>query len=257
MLSWNNQTLLFPIPLGLADQYHRSVFPLIRFQGPKSSLHEVDLALVATMNEIYRMKEIVKNTSDFKELIHESKVQYDTLLEDKQDLAKAMADKKTFNPFKLLSTYRAARLLSETGKALWIETLTTSERLRRQTLSVDTLATQAVGDDDLPPGARISAIAVQLDDTDTYPDDIGASLFSDADALIASQRELDPHINPFSDHYQVKDSRTSAVPEDGSKFSTDDGATSSTSPSSRLPEVQNFQNSYVASRPAIHTPTLN
>jgi len=202
---------------------------------------------------------MVKNTSDFKELIHESKVQYDVLLEDKEDLENAMATEKTFNPFKVLSTYRAARLLSEAAKALWIETMSTSERLRRQTLSVDTLATQPVGDDDLPPGARISAIAVQLEETDTYPDDIGVSLFSDADALIASQRELYPHKNPFSDDYEVEDSRTSAVPGDGSalKFSTDDGATSSTSLSTRLSEDQNFQNSYAASRSAIHTPTLN
>jgi len=154
---------------------------------------------------------MVKNTSDFKELIHESKVQYDVLLEDKEDLENAMATEKTFNPFKVLSTYRAARLLSEAAKALWIETMSTSERLRRQTLSVDTLATQPVGDDDLPPGARISAIAVQLEETDTYPDDIGVSLFSDADALIASQRELYPHKNPFSDDYEVEDCRNNVI----------------------------------------------
>lgn len=86
---------------------------------------------------------MVKNTSDFKELIHESKVQYDVcvslttcychvtdyharLLEDKEDLENAMATEKTFNPFKVLSTYRAARLLSEAAKALWIETMVNS-----------------------------------------------------------------------------------------------------------------------------------
>lgn len=78
-------------------------------------------------------------------------------------------------------------------------------------LAPATLELLDFADDDLPPGARISAIAVQLEETDTYPDDIGVSLFSDADALIASQRELYPHKNPFSDDYEVEDCRNNVI----------------------------------------------
>lgn len=262
-----DKTYLYPISLGLASRYDRSVFPLMKL---KSSLHDVDLALVATMDELIKMRQLVKNNAEFKKVIHDSKLQYDDLLENKENLANTLT-KKTFNPFKMLSAYRAVRLLTEAGIALWLETKSTSEKLKRQTLSADTQDIQPVGDADLPSDARISAIAVSVG-TETHLDDIG-SFFAEAASFAGSQRDLFPDRDPFSDVYEAEDSRTSAVPEDGSAShsSTDDEATSSTSPGPRLSEAslsrqgsgnkyyifQQFQNSFVASKSAIHTPTLN
>lgn len=242
---------LYPLSLGLAGRYNRSVFPLLKL---KSSLYDADVALVATMDELIKMRQLVKNNAEFKKVIHDSKLQYDDLLENKENLANALT-KKTFNPFKMLSTYRAVRLLTEAGIALWMETKSTSERLKRQTLSADTQDIQPVGDDDLPPDARISAIAVSAG-TETHLDDIN-SFFAEAASFAESHRDLFSDGNPFSDVYEAEDLRTSAVPEDGSasRSSTDDEATSSTSPGSRLSEAS--LSSFVALKSAIHTPTLN
>ncbi|KAG1753332.1 hypothetical protein EDB19DRAFT_1668623 [Suillus lakei] len=201
-----NKTIFIPLPLGPAGQYHRSVFPLLKFKSPKASLHEMDLALVATMDELIKMKQLVNDNAEFKKLIHESKIQYDDLLEDKETLANAMA-MKTFNPFKMFSTYRAVRLLSEAGIALWMETLSKSERLRRKTLSVDTQDIQPVGDDDLPPDARISAIAIQAE-AETHLDNT-ISFFDEATNFMES--DLFQDRNPFSDVHEAQDLSTSAV----------------------------------------------
>ncbi|KAG1836424.1 hypothetical protein F4604DRAFT_1847937 [Suillus subluteus] len=245
----DDKTYLYPISLGLASRYHRSVFPLMKF---KSSLHDVDLVLVATMDELIKMRQLVKNNAEFKKVIHDSKLQYDDLLENKENLANALT-KKTFNPFKMLSAYRAVRLLTEAGIALWMETKvksclghyhasdtdlqSTSERLKRQTLSADTQDIQPVGDADLPSDARISAIAVS-GGTETHLDNIN-SFFAEAASFVESQKDLFPDRDPFSDVYEAEDSRTSAVPEDGaaSHSSTDDEATSSTSSGSRPSEA--------------------
>ncbi|KIK41253.1 hypothetical protein CY34DRAFT_806286 [Suillus luteus UH-Slu-Lm8-n1] len=275
MPSQTDKTLLVSLPPRPVDEFDRSIFPLAKIKGQKHSLQTVDLILVATMDELVKMKHMVKNTAEFKTFIHDSKLQYDELLENKESLAEAMA-KKTFNPFKLLSTYRAVRLLTEAGMAMWTETKSKSEKLRRLSLSesvnaVNTRDIQPVGDDDLSPGACISAIAIPLE-TETNLDET-VSFFSQAVSFIGSQVGLIPDRNPFSDAHKAEDSRTNAVPEDSSVsyLSADDGSTSPTSSSSHLSETssstqgsgntylifQQFQNSFVASESAIHSPTLN
>ncbi|KAG1767445.1 hypothetical protein EDD22DRAFT_875895 [Suillus occidentalis] len=247
MPSQTKKTLLVSVPPRPADEFDRSVFPLAKIKGQKHSLQTVDLILVATMDELVKMKHMVKNTAEFKTFIHDSKLQYDELLENKESLAEAMA-KKTFNPFKLLSTYRAVRLLTEAGMAMWTETKSKSEKLRRLSLSesvntVNTQDIQPVGDDDLPPGACISAIAIPLE-TDTNLDDT-VSFF--------------PRRNPFSDAHKAEDSRTNAVPEDSSVsyLSADDESTSSQGFGNTHLIFQQFQNSFVASKSATHSPTLD
>ncbi|OAX32060.1 hypothetical protein K503DRAFT_777036 [Rhizopogon vinicolor AM-OR11-026] len=261
----DSKTFLIPLNLGSPARYDRSIFPLMRVKGKGSSLNEVDLVLQATMDELIKMKHMVGNSAEFKQLIDNAKLQYDLLLDDKEDLEKSG---KTFNPMKMLSTYRSIRLLSEAGRALWLETRSTSEKLRRRLLSVDSHDMQAVDDDDLPPDACISAIAIsaatetQMDGTD--------SLLSEAASFIGSQIGLIPDGDPFADIYEANDSvipehnsTASAIDNDGVALPTSPGASETSSPSSlssRAGSGNNyfiFHNSYVASRSVIKTPTLN
>ncbi|KAG2074005.1 hypothetical protein BDR04DRAFT_1140864 [Suillus decipiens] len=256
------RTLLLPMDLGSPAKYEQSVFPLSRVQG-KSTINQVDLVLEATLDEIFKIRQMVGNTENSQRLIHNAKAQYDQIMTDK---GKIERQRKSLNPIKIFSAYRSVRLLLEAGKVLYTETRTASERMRRQLLSVNTEDLQPVEYDNLPPNARIGGVAIPLD-SEFQPDETTASFFTEAASFIASQVDLLGEGNPFADEHEVEDSQANAEHGSGSSSATDPAAATSdggtaTSTNSRLSGVSGnnyffFQNSYVASRSAIQTPTLN
>ncbi|OJA10333.1 hypothetical protein AZE42_07350 [Rhizopogon vesiculosus] len=255
------QTLLIPMNLGSPSQYDRSIFPLMKMND-KGSLDQVDIVLEATMDELYRIRDMAGNLAELELVFQNAKSQYDKLLSQKEQLEK---QKKSVNPLKLFSSYRSIRLLAAAGKDLYKKTRSTSERLRRQLLSVNREDVQRVDYDDISPDARISAIAIPLE---SQFDESTLSFLTEATEFIASQVDLLPEGNPFGDDQQVEESDTStigtehdtttdsAASDSGSRFSA---ASSPSSPSSKGSGNNYFifNNSYVASRSAIQTPTLN
>lgn len=256
------RTLLFPIDLGSPAQYDQSVFPLSKVQG-KDTISEVNLYLEATLDEIFKIHQMTGNAEDFQELIYNAKTQYDELILSRKKLEQ---QRKSLNPVKKFSAYRSVRLLLETGKALFTETKTISEMARRHLLSqsVNTEDVQPVKYNDLPSDARIGGVAIPLD-SEFQPDEATASFFSDAVTYMTSQVDLLGEGNPFADEHRVEDSQANAEHEYSSTTglaatTSDEGVATSTS--SRLSGASGnnyffFQNSYVASRSAIQTPTLN
>ncbi|KAG1719662.1 uncharacterized protein EDB91DRAFT_1180142 [Suillus paluster] len=258
------QTVFIPLKLGSASQYDRNIFPLMRMKR----LDQVDIVLEATMDELYKIREMAGNPTELETIFQTSKNQYDTLLSQKEQLHK---QKKSFNPMKLLSAYRSVRLLTAACGDLYRDTRSASEMMRRRLLSVNTQDAQRVDYDDVPPDALISGIAIPLE---SQLDESTATFFSEAAEFIGSQVNLLPDGNPFADDHEVEESRTSADLEHDTTIDsgTDDsggtssassrfsGASSSSSPSLGQGSGNNifiFNNSYVASRSAIQTPTLN
>ncbi|KAG0696948.1 hypothetical protein DFH29DRAFT_948710 [Suillus ampliporus] len=229
------RTLLIPVNLGSPARYDRSIFPLMRVKGKSPSLQEVDFVLEGTLDEIFKMRHMAGNKVELQQLVLDAKDEYDALNSEKTELEER---RKSLNPIKLFSTYRSIRLLAEAGIALWLETRSTSQRMRRQLLSVDAEDMQPVDYDNLPSDARISGIALSIE-ASIQLDDTTASYFTEAASLIASQMDLLSDGDPFTDTYEAEDLRTSAVPEHSSatNSSTDNGVTSSTSPSPRLSDA--------------------
>jgi hypothetical protein len=248
--------------LGSPSQYEQSVFPLSRVQG-QNTISQVDLVLEATLDEIFKIRQMVGNSENSQRLLQNAKAQYDQIMIDK---GKMERHRKSLNPVKIFSAYRSVRLLLEAGKALYTETRTTSEMLRRKLLSQDVNAenVQSVEYNDLPPDARIGGIAIPLDSE--FPlDETTPTFFEEAASYIASQVDLLGGGNPFTDEHQVQDSQANAEHESGS--TTDPAAESgdggvATPTNSRPSQASGnnyyfFQNSYIASNSAIQTPTLN
>ncbi|KAG1746006.1 uncharacterized protein EDB91DRAFT_1120156 [Suillus paluster] len=257
----DRRTLLIPANLGTPAQYDRSIFPIMRLKD-KNTLGQIDIVLEATLDEVFKIRQMATDKKQLQELLAETKVEYDNLVAEKEKLQQ---QNKSFNPVKLFSAYRSTRLLAEAGKTLYTRTRSTSERMRRQLLSVASTNVERVQYDDLPSDAHISGIAVQLE---SPLDESTASFFTEAASFIASQVDLLPEGNPFADEHQVEDD--SGVSESTEHSSTVDSSASNdgvASPStSRLSGASSsgsgnnyfiFNNSYVASRSAIHTPTLN
>lgn len=233
------QTYVIPVNLGPPTRYDQSIFPLMKLKGKSPSLQEVDFVLEATLDEIFRMRDMAGNINELQQLILDAKDEYDALNSEKIKLEQ-LGRKKSLNPIKLISTYRSIRLLAEAGRALWQQTRSTSERMRRQLLSVHTQDMQPVDYDDLPPDAHITGIALSTEANDTQQDSTAASLFTDAASFIASQLDLLPDGNPFTDDYEIEDLGINVVIEGSSTpnssiYNTD--AASSISSSSRLSET--------------------
>ncbi|OJA14389.1 hypothetical protein AZE42_11188 [Rhizopogon vesiculosus] len=265
----SRQRVVIPIDIGSPARYDPSIFPLMKVKGRSPSLHDVEFVLEATLDEIFRMRHLAGDRVKLRQLMVEAKDRYDLLNSQKEKLENS---KKSMNPIKFFSTYRSIRLLADAGQALWYQTRTVSERMRRELLSVNEEDLQSVNYEDLPPGARISGIAVSTEAETRLDDD--STFFSEAASYIASQLDLLPDGNPFADSFEVEDLTPSAVHEQSSTTNdaTDDDVTSSTSsrpslsgtsfPSSQSSRQSSgnifiFNNSYVASRSAIQTPTLN
>jgi len=71
------QTLLIPLDLGSATQYARSVFPLMKVKAI-NPLNQVDIVLEATLDEIYKIHQMVGNEENVHRLIQSAKTQYDS-----------------------------------------------------------------------------------------------------------------------------------------------------------------------------------
>ncbi|KAG1799167.1 uncharacterized protein BJ212DRAFT_1402272 [Suillus subaureus] len=256
----DHRTLLIPVNLGTPAQYDRSIFPLMRLKD-QSGLAQADLVLEATLDEVFKIREMAADKTHVQDLVAATKLAYDKLVLERDRLEQ---QKKSINPVKLFSAYRSTRLLVEAGKKLYTNTRTTSERMRRQLLSVASKNVERVEYDNLPSDACISGIAVSLDEPLDEPT---ASYFTEAANFIASRVDLLSEENPFADDFQVEDSGASAGTEPSStadSATNDDGVASPSSP--RLSETSPpgsgnnyfiFNNSYVASRSVISTPTLN
>lgn len=136
--------------------------------------------------------------------------------------------------------------------------------MRRQSLSVASTNIERVEYDDLSSDARISGIAVPLDEPLDEPT---ASHFTEAVDFITSQVDLLCGGNPFTDDFEVGDYGASAGTEPSStadSATSDDGVASPSGsrPSEAFPPESGnnyfiFNNSYVASRSVMSTPTLN
>ncbi|KAG2338907.1 hypothetical protein BDR05DRAFT_968725 [Suillus weaverae] len=194
------QTILFPVNLGSPSQYDRSIFPLMKMKR-MNSLDQVDIVLEATMDELFKIREMAGNSKQLENVYKSAKHEYD-LFKSKKEKLELENQKTSFNPVKLFSTYRSTRLLAAAGKDLYKQTRSTSERLRRRLLSVNGQDLQPVDYDDLPPDAHISAIAVPLE---SPLDEPTASFFTEADDFLASQVSLLPDGNPFGDDQQVEE----------------------------------------------------
>jgi hypothetical protein len=256
------RTLLLPMDLGSPDQYDQAVFPLSKVQG-KNTIGQVNLYLEATLDEIFKIRQMAGNAEEFQDLILNAKSQYDELILNRKKMEQ---QRKSFNPVKILSAYRSVRLLLDAGKALYSETRSVSEMARRQLLSqaVNTEDVQPVEYNDLPSDARIGGVAIPLD-SDFPLDETTPTFFEEAASYIASQVDLLGGGNPFTDEHQVEDFQANAEHESGS--TTDPAAESgdggvATPTNSRPSQASGnnyyfFQNSYIASNSAIQTPTLN
>jgi hypothetical protein len=252
------QTILIPLNLGSPSQYDRSIFPLMKMKR-MGSLDQVDIVLEATMDELFKIREMAGNLKQLETVYRSAMNEYDKLKFKKEQLE---SQKTSFNPVKLFTTYRSTRLLAAAGKDLYKQTRTTSEKLRRRLLSVNRQDVQPVDYDDVPSDARISAIAVPLE---SQLDEPTATFFTEATDFISSQVNLLPDGNPFGDDQRVEES---ADTENHTPFDSevpDNGAASSASSIfSGIRSGQGsgnnyfiFNNSYVASRSAIQSPTLN
>lgn len=71
------QTLLLPVNLGSPAQYEPSVFPLSRIRGTGTAIEQVDLFLEATLDEMYKLRQMAGDTGKLQALLHNAKTQYD------------------------------------------------------------------------------------------------------------------------------------------------------------------------------------
>jgi hypothetical protein len=70
------RTLILPMDLGSPSQYEQSVFPLSRVQG-QNTISQVDLVLEATLDEIFKIRQMVGNSENSQRLLQNAKAQYD------------------------------------------------------------------------------------------------------------------------------------------------------------------------------------
>ncbi|KAG2125999.1 uncharacterized protein EDB93DRAFT_1257848 [Suillus bovinus] len=270
------QTLLIPLNLGTPAQYDPSIFPVMRLKDT-STLGQVGIVLEATLDEVFKIHKMATDKKKIQDLLAETKASYDTLVLKKEELQR---QKKSFNPVKLFSAYRSTRLLVEAVKELYTDTRTTSEKIRRQLLSITSAEVENVQclqllahsagslelniypDDDLPSDARVSGIAIPLE---SPLDQSTASFFSEAANFIVSQVNLLSEENPFADDHQVEDCVCAKIRHGSTAGSaTGDGVAlpgnSHMSVSSSSIFGNNhfiFNNSYVASGSVMNTPTSN
>jgi hypothetical protein len=257
----SRQTIFIPLKLGKADRYDRSIFPFMRVKN-NSALGLVDLALECTLDEILKIREMVTDKKNFQDLIADAKFSYDNLRLQRDKLA---GQQKSINPLKQFTAYRSAKLLVEAGTTLYQNTKSTSERMRRELISLNSTCVERVQleDDDLASDTGVDGIAFECP-----LDESMAALVTDAASYIASHVDLLSEGDPFADDNEVEDARDNVggspadptAGTDGPSGSRLSGTLSSSTSSSGQGSGNTFlffKNSYVASRSVIHTPTLN
>ncbi|KAG1901897.1 uncharacterized protein F5891DRAFT_1026024 [Suillus fuscotomentosus] len=191
------QTVLIPMNLGSPSQYDRTIFPLMKIKRG-CSLDQVDIVLEATLDELFKIRDMAKNLTELETVFVNAKEEYDRLKSGRKEVANQSA---SFSPVKLYSRYRSLRLLAAAANHLYRQTRSSSEDGRRQLLSVNGQDVQPVNYDDVPSDAHIGAIAIPLESTLDEPT---ATHFTHATNFIADQAKSIPGYNPFEDDQQVE-----------------------------------------------------
>ncbi|KAH7889052.1 hypothetical protein F5I97DRAFT_1857904 [Phlebopus sp. FC_14] len=158
MLPKNRQTVIVPFSLGRAEDYDPVLFPLVKIKG---TVHEGDLLLQATLDELTKMQQMAKQLCSDRGLLRTVKKKYDRLMDDKDRLEEQV---KSINPIKKYMQHRRLRFFIEAGRELYAFTKSSSERMRRELLSVNSLDVMPVlqGNTDVS-NKEISGIAIDLD----------------------------------------------------------------------------------------------
>ncbi|KIJ18449.1 hypothetical protein PAXINDRAFT_167050 [Paxillus involutus ATCC 200175] len=182
----SSETVLFPIDLGSVDNYDLSTLSLARYTG-KGSLHTGHLFLRATLKEMRKIQELSKDLECAHDL-HDTKFKYDDLMTRKEMLEQ---EPKTFNPFKLFELYNAKRKFVARGRKLYIATRTTSEKLERDLLSVDSADVPPAEGESIAKNERIAGISVDMGGALT---EATRAFFQDTTNILVSS--LDPSADP-------------------------------------------------------------
>ncbi|KAG8214205.1 hypothetical protein J3R82DRAFT_10998 [Butyriboletus roseoflavus] len=153
--------LLIAADLGSVENYDPTV-PLGRITT-KGSLDAGGLYLRATLNEMLQILRLCEGLEEnHRELLRETKAQYDNLSRRKKELESLDKSQSIFKPLKLIAIKRAKRAFLDNAQELWNSTRTTSERLKRALLSAPSVNLVPVESESVTDGERLSGLAVSL-----------------------------------------------------------------------------------------------
>ncbi|KAF9230235.1 hypothetical protein BU15DRAFT_69369 [Melanogaster broomeanus] len=269
MATTERRTVVIPIDLGPASKFDREIFPFSTYKG-RDSLGRGDFLLEATLDELKKIKTMGTDLSRDQDFFTTTKTKYDELMEKREKIEQRP---KSFNPFKLFTNYRAIRLFYASTKSLYLETRSTSEKMRRKfsrnLLSVPSDEVTHLGDGALPRGANVAGIAISLD----------GPLDDDAERTITTAAETITSClgDPFADNPFI--TQLTSVAEsmfsnsDAASVAAVDAAASATGAANRTSTASTrsqsstssgsthnwliVNNSMVASHSTVTAPTLN
>jgi len=69
-----SKTVLIPLDFGSASNYDPTIFPVFEANGP---LEKGNMYLIATLNELIKIREMSKSGCDYRQLLKGMKAQYD------------------------------------------------------------------------------------------------------------------------------------------------------------------------------------
>ncbi|KAL4063906.1 hypothetical protein V8B97DRAFT_1989977 [Scleroderma yunnanense] len=230
MSSSTQKTVAISLPLGLASDYDRTMFPVLRVKGAKE---KGNLYLEATLEEMIRIREMAKYKSGYDHLLQNSKLQYDEL---RKRQVKIQNQRASFNPFKIFANQRQIRLFLEAGKVLYLATKKTSDEMRRDLLSYDSTNVAVPEGSDVSPDDAISGIAITLDSDIDH--EIRSFLMDTASILTFTDPFSDPPDPTAFDDYATLSTEALITPE---AASTPVGS-GTRSPSGRILNIFNINN---------------
>ncbi|KAF8844596.1 hypothetical protein BDN67DRAFT_727018 [Paxillus ammoniavirescens] len=134
-----------------------------------------------------KIRELSKEQTSNRELLQDTKAQFDDLMRQKARLER---EQKSLNPFKLFALHRAKRLFVDAGRELYISTRTTSERMKRALLSMASTDVISTEGESIAKDEQIAGISVELDGTLTEET---ATFFEETARILASLGD------PFAD----------------------------------------------------------
>ncbi|KAF8836450.1 hypothetical protein BDN67DRAFT_1014673 [Paxillus ammoniavirescens] len=155
------ETVLLPLDLGSVDDYDLSTLSLARYTR-KGSIHTGHLFLRATLREMLKIYKLSGDTQSNRELLRETKSQYDDLMDRKAKLEELAAE-KSINPIKVFAVHRRKRLFVNAGRELYIATRTTSEKMQCHFLSVALADVPPAEGETIAKNERISGFSVEPD----------------------------------------------------------------------------------------------
>ncbi|KAH0828800.1 hypothetical protein J3R83DRAFT_3248 [Lanmaoa asiatica] len=187
------QTIVVPINLGAASNFDRDIFPLVSVRK-KDKLGQGDFLLDATLDEMLKITSMGTDPRQWEDAIATAKARYDQLKLQQtrlEERSKSKTPLQALNLRKTFSDYRAIRLFRDAAKTLYKETRSTSEQMRR-TINRDLLSEVPQedvepADDNIPPGATVTGLAVTVDGS--MDEDTERSIITAANSLV----------NPFAD----------------------------------------------------------